>query len=196
MAAELFLRGHRLRPRSDDLMCPLQRGSKMDTEWRIGGRRPSAKRIMEIDPNLKHAMETLPREVEPNRPLLVNTGEPDIIAGHLVARATVARETWSVGRLEICNDRITPRGQNRSTPRSDDEKCWPHRRITIELVLETNSYYGMGPSIPVKHAKEKCEGKLTAEELAVACLYWVRVLQKETFTPDLQTLQRGTPFLN
>jgi hypothetical protein len=48
---------------------------------------------MEIDPNLKHAMETLPREVESNRPLLVNIGEPDIIAGHLVARTTVARET-------------------------------------------------------------------------------------------------------
>ena len=40
--------------------------------------------------------------------------------------------------------------------------------------------------------RDKSAGELTAAELAAARLYCVRVLQEETFTPELKSLQWGS----
>jgi len=37
--------------------------------------------------------------------------------------------------------------------------------------------------------REKSAGELTATELTAARMYWVRVVQEETFTAELQSLR-------
>ena len=40
--------------------------------------------------------------------------------------------------------------------------------------------------------RKKSTGEVTAAELTAARTYWVRVVQKETFTPELEALQRNS----
>jgi len=38
------------------------------------------------------------------------------------------------------------------------------------------------------HKKEKTTGKIKATELAAASLYWIRVVQREIFAPEMEAL--------
>jgi len=43
------------------------------------------------------------------------------------------------------------------------------------------------------HQREKSIGELTSTELTAACMYWVRVVQEEPFTTELQSLRKNLP---
>ena len=100
------------------------------------------------------------------------------------------REVLAIGSPRRC--RITSRGEKgESSSRSD--KCEPHRRVKIQLVLEVDSYHGLVPSIPTKLAeKGDSAEELTRTELEAARMYWVRVVQREILAPELEALRRNS----
>ena len=121
---------------------------------------------------------------------------PKTVPECLVARAVMAcrpAEAWPTGILFTCQ---SPPEEKRK--RSQVLTAATHTSLID--VSKFSSYWKLVHTtawilcfLNNVHRKGKSVGELAATELTAARMYWVRVVQEQAFTTDLQSLRKNLP---
>jgi len=145
-------------------------------------------------PHHSHAMETLSRAGKPRRPPLERaTRRPDKLL-----------DIWWNGPLWLGKHEEYWPSRTFTTSKSvpEEKKKNPSHVLTATIsaslidATRFSSYWKLVRTtawvfrfLQNARGKEKSAGEITATEIAAARMYWVRVVQKESFMAELEALQ-------